>query len=248
MNTVQSPSKKRRNQIARRGSVGHKLAILEEATRLLAEAKTLDDVMDIRDKAEVARIYAKAARLGLELQNDACEIKLRAERKAGEFLADLSLQGGDRRSKTHDAFLKLEDMGLTSDQSRRWQLEASLPEEEFHQFLANARNSRREITAAALMRLADKRRKEGGTSPPPAPSGNGRPHNTGDEDGQAPLAVRRELIAELRHHRAALAEALGSFIEGTGKPTESDRRLAKYELGELARVVEELAEATGCGL
>ena len=120
--------------------------------------------------------------------------------------------------------------------------------QEFNEFLANARNCRREITAAALLRLADRRRKEGGTPTPPAADGNGSPRSNADENGQAPITVRRELIAELRHHRAALAEALGSFIEGTGKPTESDRRLAKYELGELARVVEELAEATGCGL
>jgi hypothetical protein len=53
-----------------------------------------------------------------------------------------------------------------------------------------------------------------------------------------------ELVAELRHHQSALAEILGRFINVAGQPTENDRRLVQYLLGELARVIEELAEAT----
>ena len=62
---------------------------LETARRLLAEVRSVDDARAIRDVAEAARIYARQARLGLEAQNDAAEIKLRAERKLGELLAAL---------------------------------------------------------------------------------------------------------------------------------------------------------------
>ena len=65
------------------------LAKLDGATRALAEARTLEEVSHIRDIAEAARTYARAAKLGLEAQNHATEIKLRAERKAGELLGEL---------------------------------------------------------------------------------------------------------------------------------------------------------------
>ena len=57
---------------------GDALARLDGATRALAEAKTLEEVTQIRDIAEAARTYARAAKLGLEAQNHATEIKLRA--------------------------------------------------------------------------------------------------------------------------------------------------------------------------
>lgn len=63
--------------------VTHALAILENAGRSLAQAKTLDEITSLRDKAEVARQYVKSATLGLQIQNLAAALKLRAERKAG---------------------------------------------------------------------------------------------------------------------------------------------------------------------
>ena len=44
------------------------------------------------DIAEAARTYARAAKLGLEAANHAAEVKLRAERKAGELLTTLAEQ------------------------------------------------------------------------------------------------------------------------------------------------------------
>ena len=65
------------------------LVKLEGAVRMLAEAGTLEEVKHVHDIAQAAAEYARAARLGLEAQNSAAEIKLRAERKAGEMLAGL---------------------------------------------------------------------------------------------------------------------------------------------------------------
>jgi len=61
------------------------LAILDEARRLLMESGSLEDIKSVRDRAEAIRQYAQSAALGLELQNRAAEVKLLAERRAGEL-------------------------------------------------------------------------------------------------------------------------------------------------------------------
>ena len=40
--------------------------------------------------------------------------------RGGEILAGMGLQGGDRKSKSHDATLKLTDIGINKSQSSRW--------------------------------------------------------------------------------------------------------------------------------
>ena len=65
----------------------NELARLSAATKALAEAKSLDEVTQIRDYAKAAATYATAAKLGRQAQNDAIEVQLLAERKAGEMLA-----------------------------------------------------------------------------------------------------------------------------------------------------------------
>jgi hypothetical protein len=102
------------------------LGRLETACRLLAETHVLDEVRSIRDIAEAARVYACEVHLGLEAQNDAAEIKIRAERRLGELLASTQLQnGGDAaRARSHEATElrpRLRDFGISKTQSSRWQ-------------------------------------------------------------------------------------------------------------------------------
>ncbi|GAA2867211.1 hypothetical protein GGQ99_001323 [Aminobacter niigataensis] len=59
----------------------------DAACRALAEAKSVDDVKDIRDSAEAMRAYAKQAR-NKQLEVDAAEIRIRAERRLGEMIRD----------------------------------------------------------------------------------------------------------------------------------------------------------------
>lgn len=55
----------------------------EAAKQALMEARSIDEVKDVRDKAEALRLYMKQAGESLEMQNAVAEIKLRAERRAG---------------------------------------------------------------------------------------------------------------------------------------------------------------------
>src|SRR5713101_6612610 len=112
------------------------LARLETVRQLLAEICGVDDAKAIHDFAEAARVYARQARLGLEAQNDAAEIRLRAERKLGELLAVLPKQdGGDaaraRSQAATEVPPRLGDLGITKTQSSRWQAIAAVPERVF---------------------------------------------------------------------------------------------------------------------
>lgn len=132
----------------------NQLALLSRVERALACAESIDDVKDIRDKAEAARKYAESASLGLEAQNYAAEVKLRAERKAGELIAELQLHGGDRRSKDSEERIRLEDLGISKDQSSRWQLIARIPERAFETHISGTKEASSELTTTSVVKLA----------------------------------------------------------------------------------------------
>lgn len=131
---------------------------LNIARQLLFEAKSLDDVLHIRDIAEAARVYAQAAKLGLENQNEAAEVKIRAERKAGEMLAQMPKAEGGRPTETSNTVLHvsptLADLGIERMQSSRWQMVASLPEEIFEDHIQEAKTEGKELTTAGIIRVA----------------------------------------------------------------------------------------------
>ncbi len=140
------------------------LARLETARRLLAEVRRVDDAKAIHDFAEAARVYARQARLGLEAQNDAAEIKLRAERRLGELLAARPKQdGGDaaraRSQAATEVRPRLGDLGISKSQSSRWQAIAAVPAHVFDRHLADVREQGRrdgttELTSAGAILLA----------------------------------------------------------------------------------------------
>lgn len=72
-------------------------------------ARAVDEVKDVRDKARAIEMYARQVRnTGAERQ--ACEIRLRAERKCGQLLTGQLEHGGDRRSSSAGSNLKLRDL------------------------------------------------------------------------------------------------------------------------------------------
>lgn len=139
------------------------LAKLDKATRMLAEAKTLDEVKNIMDVAEAARTYARAAKLGLEAQNNATEIKLRAERKAGEMLKQLERGKPGVKNELHSTLEcnseyreVLEDQAIPNTTAHRWQTVAAIPKETFERHIANTVEAHEELTTAGLMKAANK--------------------------------------------------------------------------------------------
>ena len=139
-----------------------KLVKYDAARRALAAAQSVDEVKDIRDKAEAMRAYARQAG-DKELQWWAAEIKLRAERRAGEMLKEMSdlgervdAHGGAQKSSNK---VQLDSIGVTNPQASRWQQEASVPDGEFEEWLDSHKGDK-VPTSSGLRNLAKRRAAE----------------------------------------------------------------------------------------
>lgn len=132
----------------------------EAARQAIEEARSVDEVKSIRDQAEAARTYAKQAKLGMEMVNAAAEIKLRAERRAGQILAEMEKHPAGRppnnpSSETRDLPPRLADLGITHDQSSNWQQMAQVPASKFEQHLAERKDAGEEITLKSVLRMIE---------------------------------------------------------------------------------------------
>jgi hypothetical protein len=216
------------------------LRLLDRANRLLSEANSLEDLKEARDTAEAARTFAKAARLGLELQNRAAELKLRAERKAGTFLAHLRLRGGDRRSKCQDVTLKLEQLGVTKRQSSLWQLAATVPDESFEGYLRDKNALGHEVTGSGLLRIAHAMRR---SSPPRRRRWRNARCTRRAESTPEDRAEVSAVIGDLKNqvqHLAKLLEPLAAVGDVAYRPAE--RRFISRLAQDIQRAVLELED------
>ena len=129
------------------------LVKFDEARRAIEAASSIDEVKNIRDKAEAMRAYAKQAHLSLGMQNQCAEIRIRCERRGGEILKETTKSGNPQWS--HDATIdRLEDMGISKSQSSRWQSISSIPERIFENHIKEVVEKEQELTSASLLSLA----------------------------------------------------------------------------------------------
>lgn len=133
------------------------------ARTALAEAHAIDEVKDIRDKAEAMAAYARQAK-DTEMIQWVTEIKVRAERRAGQMLAEMpKAKGTQLNGKNIGGHIvvppkndakTLSDLGITKNESSRWQKLASITEEQFEHAVAAAKEVAGEVTTAAMLRAA----------------------------------------------------------------------------------------------
>jgi len=226
----------------------NRLVPLHHATQALDKANSLSEIKVIRDKAEAVRKYAQSAALGLSAQNQAAEIKLRAERKAGQLLAGLALRGGDRKSNNRSECLKLEDLGISQNQSTRWQLQARLPDGEFEDYLTSAREHGQEISSSAVLRLARQksttnreRRTTARVKRRGKFSGEGREPVNNVLDDRDQWTRVRDGLDDLTNHRTLLTQLLEPlYTKSDAELLPAQRRVLGHILREMQIVLQEL--------
>src|SRR4051812_22510939 len=233
----------------------HELVLLDQAGQALTEARTLGEIKTIRDKAEAVRKYAQSASLGLGVQNRAAEVKLRAERQAGKLLSQLMLRGGDRRSKSHSDRLKLDDLGLTPNQSKRWQLQARVPDNLFLDHVKQTCEEGKELTSAGLMRLAKRisessliHRASNRNLTSRSKSKLGRKRHWSDENS---VDASGGIVSELKNHHTLLSGMLNPLCSGESASLRpAELRMVRYLLAESGQLIEQLSslevDTNGC--
>ena len=110
----------------------------------IVKAHAIDEVKDIRDKALALEKYAQQA-LNTDAERKAIEIRLRAERKAGQMLKTMKKAKGNqyinrKSARSHRATKQnqmLSDMGISKTQSSRWQKLAKIHDSDFEEALVN---------------------------------------------------------------------------------------------------------------
>jgi hypothetical protein len=110
---------------------------LERVQQTLIEANRFEDILRVRSAGEPYRQYAGQRRYGIDIQNIAVEIKLRAERRAGELLSAMpknsgQLFRGDIMTPRDDAPTSTE-LGLNTQQVSCCQRVSAIPEDLFEQ-------------------------------------------------------------------------------------------------------------------
>ena len=134
---------------------------------MLDECRTVDEAKDIIDKAAAAQIYAKKAKLGMEAQNYAAEIKVWHERKAGELLRELKRGHGPGRGKKaptvgHVSEYReaLESSGATTQDASRWGEMADLPVDDFREHVEERKADGKEITTAGIVKKSKAKKRK----------------------------------------------------------------------------------------
>ena len=131
----------------------------EAACRALAECKSVDEVKTWADKAAAMQAYGRMAK-DKTLEVDAAEIRIRAERRLGEMLADSDLQKGGRPAEKTGRDERpvskpptLAESGISKDLSSRAQKLAAVPVAEFEAELAAKRERDQKEGARVTARL-----------------------------------------------------------------------------------------------
>lgn len=189
----------------------------EAARHALAQAHRVDEVKDIRDKAAAMQVYAMQAK-DSELIEMATDIKLRAERRAGELLREMPKNKGTRGTGDAnvgkstgardargpvDSTPTLSALGITYDESSRWQKLAAMPEKQFEEKVTGVKSAMRAKTEGG--------RPKGGAKSSGAKSSGGksagRKGTAPPRNKTVPEEDRHKLASEILDHGKTLEQA-----------------------------------------
>jgi N6-adenosine-specific RNA methylase IME4 len=131
------------------------LAPFDQLRQDLEQAETIEEIVDIKRKAEALRRFFAD-------QNDCAEVALRCARQIGEMLIDSPKHPG-AATPLHDVRAlpeKYEDIGITYRDAHYWQTIAKYPDTRFENYIHAVREKKDELTLAGVYRLAKRYLKE----------------------------------------------------------------------------------------
>lgn len=217
----------------------------DAARNALQVASSVDEVKDIRDKAEAMAAYARQAK-DTAMVEWATEIKVRAERRAGQMLAEMPkakarFTDGNTMLPSRNDAPTLETIGITKNESSRWQKLAGVPDSQFEQAVAAAKEVAGEVTTAAMLRMEKANRPE---------SVNSKPKEKPAKpvlvvsDELANLRAENERLKEWGSENAATAKEMLAENESLSAIFDQDDKLAASiaeckKLREMNRILEE---------
>ena len=199
----------------------------EAACRAVAEAKTVDEAKDLRDKAEAMRAYARQAK-NRQLEVDTAEIRMRAERRLGEIIkaqkdtVGLAKGGQPYQNPTGqdkvpvEASPTLAEIGIDKNLSSRAQKLAAVPEDKFEGMLGGWRErvaDETERVTTNLLKLGE----------------NYRANSTGENEWYTPadhIEIARQVLGEIDLDPASNAEA-NKIVKAKKYFSEEDDGLSK---------------------
>lgn len=149
----------------------NELVKVDAFQQALAEAKTIPEVKNLADQADLFKQWLRKQKAGREAQNKGAEMCLMAQRRLGEMLDKVEREQGKRTDTLlHDA-TKLQSLGIERTASHRWQKLAEIPEDTFQEFIESYNETLEEITTIALIRFWAKKTIKPLTESIPLPGG-----------------------------------------------------------------------------
>jgi len=137
-------------------------AALAEAALQLSDAKTIGEVMDVKNGVEHIRLYARQLK-DKELLAKAVEVELRTERRLGELLEAAKKAGQlveGRRRKDDTERVTLDEIGIDRKLSSTAQKAASLAVQAFEAVIEAARNRITSRGAIEIVAVDKKERRD----------------------------------------------------------------------------------------
>lgn len=191
------------------------LVLYENARSALAEARRIDEVKDIRDKAEAMRAYGRMAN-DTQLEMDAADLRLRAERRLGIMLEEEKRAGRLRTGPAHKADIgtksepiarvTLDDIGVDKKLSARAQRVGGIAEQAFEAMVARTRQRIAEGAGKVSLDLINQEKKAKAKAEHAA-----RTYEGCDVDDLA------DLVAQGRKFKAILIDPPWKFIARSDK-------------------------------
>lgn len=220
----------------------------EAACKALAEARAVDEVQDIRNKAEAMRVYGMQAK-NKTLEVDAAEIRIRAERKLGELIAqqkagDGLAKPGPKSVPTGNRIPTLAEAGIDKKLSSRAQKMAAVPAAEFEAEVGEWRQRVQAENARVTTRLEKAGERASKNIEKPEPEGFDSPtlaelvDELQAENTRLTALIKAseadDLKAEAIKWRAAYDRALASQSEAMDAAARSEKR-EKFTMRQLMR-------------